>query len=288
MADICSMTGFASWHGPLRQGGKLAIDLKAVNSRYLEIFVRLPDALRHLEARLRQRLQERLTRGKIELSISLELSAAAGPCLNHERLGPLLEELRALQVRLPGSHLELASLLQLPGVLSSGPELPEDLDELLLGRLGDCLEQLLHHRLQEGRQLREAICTRLDAVSGLLDGVEGQLSTLVERERGRLQEKLAGLQLNLDPARLEQEIVLAAQKSDIAEEYDRLRAHVRATRTILEQGGSCGKKLDFIMQEFNREANTMAAKSSTLDLTQTAVELKVLIEQMREQVQNLD
>ena len=287
MPDICSMTGFASWHGPLQQGGKLAIDLKAVNSRYLEIFVRLPDVLRHLEARLRQRLQERLTRGKVELSISLELTAA-GPCLNRERLEPLLGELRALQARLPGAHLELASLLQLPGVLSSGPELPADLDELLLGRLGDCLEQLLHHRLQEGRQLREAICTRLDAVSRLLDGVESQLSTLVERERGRLQEKLSGLQLNLDPARLEQEIVLAAQKSDIAEEYDRLRAHVRATRSILEQGGSCGKKLDFIMQEFNREANTMAAKSSTLDLTQTAVELKVLIEQMREQVQNLD
>lgn len=287
MQKISSMTGFASCHYS-RPLFELEIDLKTVNGRFLEIYFKIPDSLRHLEAKLRQCIQENLSRGKVELYIGLEKKQSESLTVDHEKLGPILKELTALQGSIPSSTISLSDLLQLPGVLISGDDHQKEIDEFVLSSLKECVDKLLVNRQGEGDNLREAITKKLNSISGLLDVIEKSLSQLVEKERERLRAKFEDLRLAVDEARLEQEIVLAAQKSDIAEEYDRLRSHVKGTLKILEHGGQCGKKLDFMMQEFNREANTMASKANTLEITQSAVELKVLIEQMREQVQNID
>lgn len=286
-APVCSMTGSAN----IQQPGEcfdFSIDLISVNSRFLEIYLRLPDSLRHLDATLRTMLKGRLTRGKIDVIINLKVNEQNALNINETFLGTLSSAVSTVKQHFPQATVNALELLQFPGVLGQKQDLQEIIDEKITSTFADAIEILLKNRELEGQRLVAELENKLKLISLELDKIEPVLKELSSLERQRLLDKVQDLLPSLDPQRLEQEVVLAAQKSDIAEEYDRLRSHISETYNILRNGGNCGKRLDFLMQEFNREANTMASKASSLNVTKTAVELKVLIEQLREQVQNIE
>lgn len=287
MSSIKSMTGFASVRINLPQG-QLGFDLKSVNSRYLEINLKLPDNFKYLEGRLRSEIAAQVLRGKVEVVMLFTPSPRAGLALNEPLLNALAGALQQIKDKVPQGNIDLMQLLLYPGVIAENAALRDELDAAVLNALKQALSELIEQRRHEGERLQHVLLTKLTALEYALCPVTQALNNLVAQERERLQRRLDELKTDVDPARLEQEVALLAQKADIAEEHDRLHSHITAARNILQQGGSVGKRLDFLMQEFNREANTLAAKASSLELTHTAVELKVLIEQMREQVQNLE
>lgn len=286
-APVCSMTGSANIQHP-GECFDFSIDLISVNSRFLEIYLRLPDSLRHLDATLRTMLKGRLTRGKIDVIINLKVNEQNALNINETFLGTLSSAVSTIKQHFPQATVNALELLQFPGVLGQKQDLQEIIDEKITSTFADAIEILLKNRKLEGQRLVAELENKLKLISLELDKIEPVLKELSSLERQRLLDKVQDLLPSLDPQRLEQEVVLAAQKSDIAEEYDRLRSHISETYNILRNGGNCGKRLDFLMQEFNREANTMASKASSLNVTKTAVELKVLIEQLREQVQNIE
>ena len=287
MANIKSMTGSAS----IADNNKIAslsIDISSVNSRYLEIFLKIPDNLRHLDSQLRALSQSKLSRGKLDCFINYNLNLDESLNINQKTLDALTKALSTIKDSLPNSSINALEILNYPGVLKQEEHLQEKVDELILKDFEKALDELVKTRQSEGSKLKEALLTRLDLVSKQTDIVEKSLKVLVVNERQRLKDKIANFGVDVDPQRIEQEVALAAQRSDVEEEYDRLRAHIKEVKAILDKGGICGKRLDFMMQEFNRETNTLASKAATLDITQVAIELKVLIEQMREQVQNIE
>ena len=286
MPAVYSMTGSAS-RQINTETGDFSIEISSVNGRYLEMYFKLPDRLKHLESALRKLVQSRFSRGKFEICVSAASGLSSALRINEHNLQALAEALAAVTARV-GGEVNPLEILAYPGVLESDQALRGRLDELILENFGETLAELKHSRECEGENLARAVRDRLRGVAAQLDQLSPMLENLVSLERRRLQAKLETLSLTLDPERLEQEIALAAQKADIREEYDRLRSHVKETGRILDQGGQIGKRLDFMMQEFNREANTLASKSSHLDITRAAVEIKVLVEQMREQVQNIE
>ena len=287
MSNIKSMTGSAS----ISENNKIAslsIDISSVNSRYLEIFLKIPDNLRHLDSQLRALIQSKLSRGKLDCFINYNLNLDESLNINQKTLDALTKALSTIKDSLPNSSINALEILNYPGVLKQEEHLQEKVDELILKDFEKALDELVKTRQSEGSKLKEALLTRLDLVSKQTDIVEKSLKVLVVNERQRLKDKIANFGVDVDPQRIEQEVALAAQRSDVEEEYDRLRAHIKEVKAILDKGGICGKRLDFMMQEFNRETNTLASKAATLDITQVAIELKVLIEQMREQVQNIE
>jgi uncharacterized protein (TIGR00255 family) len=287
MASVKSMTGSAS----ISENNKIAslsIDISSVNSRYLEIFLKIPDNLRHLDSQLRALIQSKLSRGKLDCFINYNLNLDESLNINQKTLDALTKALSTIKDSLPNSSINALEILNYPGVLKQEEHLQEKVDELILKDFEKALDELVKTRQSEGSKLKEALLTRLDLVSKQTDIVEKSLKVLVVNERQRLKDKIANFGVDVDPQRIEQEVALAAQRSDVEEEYDRLRAHIKEVKAILDKGGICGKRLDFMMQEFNRETNTLASKAATLDITQVAIELKVLIEQMREQVQNIE
>jgi uncharacterized protein (TIGR00255 family) len=284
---IYSMTGSSSkvYVGEIAD---FSIDITTVNLRYLECYFKLPDSLKHLESKLRLLVQTYLKRGKVDCLISFKENSNLNLQLQEGYLQKLKNTLSTLTQLFPNATINALELLNYPGVLGQDPLFQQKLDEMILQKFELGLQEVLSARSLEGDKLVRALLQKLDLMSDQLTVISEQLSSLTALERQRLQQKISELAVNLDPQRLEQEVVLAAQKSDIAEEYDRLCAHISNTRAILQEGGQCGKKLDFLMQEVNREANTMASKAGNLEITKVAVELKVLIEQAREQVQNLE
>lgn len=289
MSKIRSMTGFASLRKTI-PGGELACDIKSVNGRYFEAFFKLPDNLRHLEVTLRDRLKDSAPRGKFDVSLTYTPSQGSAGTLNKDFARSMCDNVQRLKELCPEGIIQLTHLLLLPGMLTSDEKTSEQTESAILSSFDELCAQLAANREREGARLKAAIEEKLTALEAQLEPVHEQLQTLVQKERDKLKERLANLQLKaeFDQDRLEQEVALLAQRADIAEEYDRLCSHISEVRDILQRGGSCGKRLDFMMQEFNREANTMASKASNLSITKIAVELKVLIEQMREQVQNIE
>ncbi len=287
MADIKSMTGSAS----VPVTGSFAdftIDITTVNSRFLEVYLKMPDTLRHLDAKLRALVAEKLTRGKVDCVLSLKINSGSALNINQDFLLSLKNALAVIKGALPDSSVNALEVLNYPGVLGQDPNLQEKIDEAVLKGFEKALDEVVANRVREGAKLTKALNDRLDLIEKELDAVAPQLADLTNLERARISEKIKKMQLDVDPARFEQEVAMAAQKSDIEEEYDRLRSHISEARQVLGKGGICGKRLDFLTQEFNREANTMASKASNLSITKTAVELKVLIEQLREQCQNIE
>lgn len=287
MESIKSMTGFASRRVNLPTGS-LSIDLKSVNSRYFEFSCKIQDDFKYLESALRDKLKAAALRGKFELILSFTPSASSSLNLNRPFLNELCARLKDIQEIYPQGQCDLMQILLYPGVISQDESTRAVLDSQILETFDAILADLLANREREGARLAQAIADKLNAIEQDLVPVKEMLSELTAQERAKLTERLKALPIEVDPNRLEQEVALLAQKADIAEEYDRLCSHISEVRRILKKGGACGKRLDFMMQEFNREANTMASKASNLSLTQVAVELKVLIEQMREQVQNIE
>lgn len=285
-----SMTAFAT-RTDSAAGSTLVWELRSVNHRYLEPTFKLPDALRAIEPLLRDKLRNQLGRGKIDCLLRLQaVNSGAGKLdINHTLLAQLVNTAEAIGAQLRDrAPLDALALLQWPGVLEGQDQDAGQLAERALALFQLSLEELITVREREGAALGDYIAQRLDAVADIAAAVRHQLPAILDGQRQRLQEKLADLLSQLDSGRIEQEVVLLCQKADVDEELDRLDAHIAEVRRVLREGGNCGRRLDFLMQELNREANTLSSKSIVSDTTQAAVELKVLIEQMREQIQNIE
>ena len=288
MSIIHSMTGSAS-KLVNSQLANINIDISSVNGRYLEIYLKLPDNLRHLDSKLRALCQEKLTRGKLDCYITYALNAQASLNIDANQLEALSEALNQVEKTIPNAcNLNPMEILQYPGILKQPANIQDLIDEQVLENFAKTLDSLVKTRESEGEKLKQALQVRLDLIEKQADLIEVQLANLTKIEREKILKKIEDLKIEIDPQRIEQEVAIIAQKADVEEEYDRLRAHIKEVRSILDKGGICGKRLDFMMQEFNRESNTLASKASNLDITRIAVELKVLIEQMREQVQNIE
>ena len=286
---IYSMTAFA--HLEIKkEWGNAVWEIRSVNQRFLETYFRLPEAFRHLEMGLRERLRNSLTRGKVECSLRVELAQASNNkiALNNDYAEQVIASLKALQGIAGEGEINLVDVLRYPGVVDAQSQ---DLDQIaqdLLAGFEQILTDFIAMRGREGANLQAIIQQRLDSIAEIAQSVQNQMPEVLQWQKDRLQQRFDELNLQLDPQRLEQEMVLTAQRVDVAEELDRLQLHVKETSSILKKGGAVGRKLDFMMQELNRESNTLASKSINADITNSAVELKVLIEQMREQIQNLE
>ncbi|MDP8099587.1 YicC/YloC family endoribonuclease [Pasteurella atlantica] len=286
---IYSMTAFS--HLEIKkEWGSAVWELRSVNQRFLDTYFRLPDTFRHLEMTLRDRLKASLTRGKVECSLKIELNNNQnnGLALNQEYATQVINSLKWLKATADEGEINLVDVLRYPGVVDNANQDFDQIAEDLLTGFEQILSDFIAMREREGESLHSLIQQRLDAISIEATKVQNQMPEVLQWQKERLQQKFDELNVQCDPQRLEQEMVLIAQKSDVAEELDRLQLHVKETTAILNRGGAVGRKLDFMMQELNREANTLASKSINNEITNSAVELKVLIEQMREQIQNLE
>jgi len=286
---IRSMTAYASAEsaGPF---GTLTCELRTVNHRYLEISPRMPDDLRNAEGLLRERIATRLSRGKVDVTVRLrsENGTADGLRVNGSMLSRLSELALDLEQRFPRMSIEFAELLRFPGVLQQPEADTETLQASLLDVLDRALDALADTRGREGAKLGEILSERLDGIEAIVGDVRGWLPEIRAALRARLESRLADIRQPVDPGRLEQELVLQVTRIDVDEELDRLATHIAEARRVLALKEPVGRRLDFLMQEFNREANTLGSKSVDSRTTNAAVELKVLIEQMREQVQNIE
>ena len=286
---VHSMTAFA--RAEQRSApGLLAIEIRSVNSRHLEASFRLADAVREREFAWRDGLRHQLARGKVEVSARYEpADSSEAVTINTARVQQLLGALREIDLLAANTGpLNTVDLLHLPGVL-----ITQEVDASALLASADALfaqamQDFIAMRAREGAALHELVEARLQGIEREVAGVRERLPLILQHFRSKLLARVAEAKAELSADRLEQEVVLFAQKMDVAEEIDRLLAHVTEIRRVLASGGAVGRRLDFLMQELNREANTLGSKSVSADSTLSSVELKVLIEQMREQIQNLE
>ena len=287
---ILSMTGFAAVATEL-PGCSLAVELRSVNHRYLDLQLRLPDELRGLEAAVRELLTAELKRGKVDCRISLNhvQPGAATLAVNAERVAQLRDAAKEVLRNAPESTpLTVAEILRWPGVLTEPSLGPEALAAQSITLVRQALAELGASRAREGEKLKAMLEERCRGIEAQIERVAPRVPVIHDAYVEKLGARLKEAGLDPDAERLKQELALFAAKVDVAEEVSRLGAHVAEVRRVLGQGGSSGKRLDFLMQELNREANTLGSKSVDAELSQAALELKVLIEQMREQVQNVE
>lgn len=286
---IQSMTAYARIEHKA-QWGTASWEIRSVNQRYLETYLRLPEQFRSFEPVLRDRLRKRLSRGKVEVNLRYELADNSNNelQLNQALAKQLLGAANWLKQEAGQGDVNLTDILRWPGVLASGEQDMDAIGADLMTAFDSAIDQFIEARGREGEAIKDMLLSRLDGVSEQIAVVREHMPTVMLYQREKLTNRLAEIKGELDPARIEQEMVLLAQKQDVAEEMDRLEAHVAEARRILKKGGSEGRRLDFMMQEFNRESNTLASKSISAEITSAAVELKVLIEQMREQIQNVE
>lgn len=285
---IHSMTAFARVDQQT-EWGAVQWEIRSVNHRYLEVQFRLPDQLRDLEFPLREVLRKRLRRGKIDCRLTISSEAAPQLEINRSELLQLLATIEQLRRDAPeASHPNPLDLLRWPGVLTEQRPDAAALRELAMRAFEEAVAQLTAHREREGEHLASLIADRLRDVDRIVGELQGITRRTAAELRDRLATRLEELAANVDPARLEQEVALLVQRADVAEELDRLAVHVKEAHRNLAAKGPHGRRLDFLMQEFNREANTLASKAVQLDASQRAIDLKVIIEQIREQVQNVE
>ncbi|WPU55276.1 YicC/YloC family endoribonuclease [Stenotrophomonas acidaminiphila] len=285
---IRSMTAYAGGERGTRWG-TLGCELRSVNHRFLEVGVRLPEELRALEPQLRERVAGRISRGKLDLVMRLRAPDAAPTLAVDEALVEQLGGLaRRLHSRFPDMRIGFTELLAYPGVLRGEAVDAAALQAEALALLDETLHGFVAAREREGAKLTAAISERVDAIERIAGEVRGLIPAIREGQRAKLAARLADLPHPVDPGRAEQELVLWLQKLDVDEELDRLGSHIGEIRRVLRQREPVGRRLDFLLQEFNREANTLGSKSVDSRTSNAAVELKVLIDQIREQVQNLE
>lgn len=285
---IRSMTAYASGERTTAWGA-IACELRSVNHRFLEVSVRLPEELRALEPQLRERVAARISRGKLDLALRLRSPETANALEINDMLVAQLGELaRRLAPSFPGLQVGFTDLLQLPGVMQTEAPDAVALQAQALALLEEVLDGFVAGREREGEKLATAIVERVDAIARIATEVRTLIPAIREGQRAKLAARLADLPHPVDPGRAEQELVLWLQKLDVDEELDRLDSHIKEIRRVLRQPEPAGRRLDFLLQEFNREANTLGSKSVDSRTSNAAVELKVLIDQIREQVQNLE
>ena len=287
---IRSMTAFAR-QTQENEIGTLTWELKSVNHRFSEVSLRLPEEFRPLEAKFRARIGEIAQRGKVDANLRYQAPALkqTDVQIDQDLLRSLSEASRQVsQILEQAGPVNPLDILKWPGVMKM-PELDQEMmSRTVMSLLDSALQELSDTRLREGEKLKNMLLERCDAMEKEVALVKTRLPEALQAMKIRLAEKLQELKGELDENRLEQEMLLFANKCDVAEEMDRLQAHLEEVRRVLEQKKPVGRRLDFLMQELNREANTLASKSVDTQLTRSAVELKVLIEQMREQVQNIE
>ena len=287
---ICSMTAFARKEYRDDQG-ELIWELRSVNHRYLETSVRLPEELRVLEPVVRERLGKRLSRGKVDCSLRFRPSqSAAATMKTNERLAKQLLEASEEIGHLihEGVPPSIMDVLRWPGVLEIEAQDLSPIQKQAAELLEEAIDSLIETRRREGEKLAEMIRERTTAMGGHVARVREVMPQILEGIRGRLLVRLEEVSQELDPGRVEQEMVVLTQRLDVDEEMDRLGAHLDEVDRVLQQGEPVGRRLDFLMQELNRETNTLSSKSNDVETTRIAVDMKVLIEQMREQVQNIE
>ncbi|WP_413531175.1 YicC/YloC family endoribonuclease [Rahnella inusitata] len=270
--------------------GSAAWELRSVNQRYLETYIRLPEQFRSLEPVVRERIRARLTRGKVECNLRFDLDPGAQSSLqlNEKLAKQLVEAAQWVKMQSDEGEINPLEVLRWPGVMLAEEQDLDAISTELLLALETALDDFISARESEGAALKVMIEQRLDGVSAEVLKVRAHMPNILQWQRERLVSKLEDAKVQLENTRLEQELVLMAQRVDVAEELDRLEAHVKETHKIMKKEEAVGRRLDFMMQEFNRESNTLASKSINADVTTSAIELKVLIEQMREQIQNIE
>ena len=288
---IHSMTGFGRAEAD-QQGSSLQVEIRSVNQRHLDIYLRLPETLNSLEAKIREQVKQTLARGKVDIGIRLGTTtdSESAPAINQSKLEGVLTLLHTIAERAGDAVAKANALdiLQWDGVLEKQRVGIEQIEPVLMGCLTEALALLTESRQREGASLATTLQERVSDIRAQIERINSAYPAAREGYHTRLRQKLEDTAINIDEQRLAQELVIFAQKSDLEEELDRLNVHLNEMLRILAEGGPCGRKLDFLMQELNREANTIASKSIHTDITQAAVEMKVLIEQMREQIQNIE
>jgi uncharacterized protein (TIGR00255 family) len=271
--------------------GSAVWEIRSVNQRYLETYFRMPEQFRGLEPVLRERFRKRLARGKVECNLRFEANPAAkGELSINEALASQVIKAAEQVMHMTGelSRINPFQVMQWPGVMETPEQDMDAVNKVLLEAFDGAMDEFIEARAREGENMKALIEQRLEAITSEVVKVRARMPEILEWQRERLFSKFEDAKVELDPSRVEQELILLAQKSDVAEELDRLDSHVKETTNILKKGGAVGRRLDFMMQEFNRESNTLASKSISTDITASGVELKVLIEQMREQIQNIE
>lgn len=283
-----SMTAFARQEASA-DWGRAVWELRTVNHRYLDMSIRLPEELRFLEGAVREKISSSLARGKVDCSLRYESGGRHGGELLLNM--PLVEKLVQAAASLPvenASAVDPLDILSWPGVIEQEKLDQEILSRELLAVLGKTLDLLVESRQREGEKLQALVLERCVQMKTQVEGIRGRLPEIGEKIRERFLRKARELEVELDAERLEQEMLILAQKMDVAEELDRLDAHIIEVTHILAQDEPVGRRLDFLMQEMNREANTLGSKAANVDMSNVSIELKVLIEQMREQIQNIE
>jgi uncharacterized protein (TIGR00255 family) len=287
---IRSMTGFARRErkAPF---GTLVCELRTVNHRYLEISLRLPEELKALDNDVRQTIGAALRRGKVDANLYLKSSASAQRTLEIDPvlLDAVLASLEQVRGRMPASTpVSPMDLLRWPGVVREGESDAAPVIAAALELLRESLQELNDTRAREGQRIHELLSSRCTQMRALVVAVRSRLPEISQRLRDRIVERISQLGVTPDPDRLEQELVMYAHKMDVDEELDRLSGHLEEVTSVIDSSEPAGRRLDFLMQELNREANTLSSKSQDVETTRAAVDMKVMIEQMREQVQNVE
>ncbi|KGJ92545.1 YicC/YloC family endoribonuclease [Colwellia psychrerythraea] len=270
--------------------GNAVWEIRSVNQRFLETYFRLPEQFRGIEPVLRERFRKQLNRGKVECNLRFNANPAnkSELALNEKLALQLIQHANWVNEQTLNSQVNPLEVMRWPGVMEAPENDMSAIQAELLAAFDQALKDFIAARASEGENLKAMIEQRLDAIANEADKVAAHMPDVIAWQRNRIIEKFTDAKIDLDSGRVEQELVLLAQKMDVAEELDRLNSHVTETKKILNKGGAQGRRLDFMMQEFNREANTLGSKSINTDITASAVELKVLIEQMREQIANIE
>ncbi|PCJ25189.1 MAG: YicC family protein [SAR86 cluster bacterium] len=287
---MLSMTAFSRQQLE-QEWGSLTWEIRSVNHRYLEASVRLPESFRSLENSVRGAVRKKLSRGKVEcqLRFQSEANVSTEIHLNHELIRKLIgANVEIEQITGTSTHLGSVDILRWPGVIQD-----QDFDNALIEKQAlelftAALDDLIATREREGAELKGFLEKRIKAIREIVTAVQSKMPDILAKQKQNILDRVDDLKVELEPARLEQEVSLLAQKADVEEELDRLNSHLNEVERVINTGGQKGRRLDFLMQELNREANTLSSKSIVAETTLSAVELKVLIEQMREQIQNVE
>ncbi|WP_093318217.1 YicC/YloC family endoribonuclease [Thorsellia anophelis] len=286
---MSSMTGFArkiiveSW-------GSLVCEIRSVNQRYLETQFRLDDEIRELEPYFRECLRQSISRGKVECHIKMDLSPSSKNDfdINKPLAKKIIEAAKWVQNIADEGSVNPIDILNWPGVVISHSQNLEEVHKVAKILFSKTLKSFIEMRQREGEQIRHILVQKLDSIAQEVESIRAFSPIALQWQRDRLLQKLNEIKLQAEHSRLELELLLLANKSDVSEELDRLDIHITETRSILLKPEPIGRRLDFMMQEFNREANTLGSKSIKPEITQSAIEIKILIEQMREQIQNIE
>lgn len=287
---IRSMTAFARQEQQ-NDEGELSWEIRSVNHRYLEVSLRLDERFRPLELAIRKLLAEKLARGKVDAVLRYQPSTVQKGQLDIDQA--LAESVikrceQVAELAAESTAIDPLRILQWPGVIQPEAVDQAKLNESVMSLLATAIDELVVTRETEGDALQKLIVQRCDEIAAISEEVKGRMPDILAQHQQRMLDRVGELQVELDPERLEQELVLLAQKSDVAEELDRLESHVAEVKQVLQRDEPVGRRLDFLMQELNREANTLGSKSINTETTNHSVQLKVLIEQMREQIQNIE